>query len=274
MNPLVSIIITTKNEGKVLKKLLHSIQKQQYKNYEIVIVDNNSQDNTKIIAKRFNTRILNRGPERSAQRNYGVRKSKGKFLLFLDADMTITRNVIKECVETLGKERKIGGLVIPEVSVAESFWERIKKFERSFYNLEGDRITDAARFFVKRVFLKCKGYDEEITGPEDWDITDSVRNVGFGIKRIKAKIYHQERVPSLLSLMGKKFYYGLDAHRYIKKHHISTFSSKTIYFLRPVFYKNIDKIFLHPVLSAGLLVMLTCELLAGSIGYLIGRVGK
>lgn len=274
MNPLVSIIITTKNEETVLKKLLYSVKKQQYKNYEIILVDNNSKDKTRDIAKKFNIRIFNWGPERSAQRNFGASKSKGKYLLFLDADMIITSNAVKECVESVKSTNKTEAVVIPEISVASNFWENAKTFERSFYNLKGDEVTDAARFFSKRIFLQCGGYDKEITGPEDWDITDRIRKAGYNIARIEAKIYHHERIPSLFSLMQKKFYYGLGVHRYIKKQGLPMLGPKTVYFLRPIFYQNLDKIFSHPLLSLGMLIMLSCELLAGGVGYLVGRRKK
>ena len=96
MKRLVSCIITTKNEEKVIKSLLSSIKTQSYKNFEIVLVDNYSTDKTRQIAKVFSARIFNKGPERSVQRNYGVTVSKGDYVLILDADMTLDKNVLKE----------------------------------------------------------------------------------------------------------------------------------------------------------------------------------
>ena len=85
----VSIIITTKNEQDVIKDLLKSIKGQTYKNIEIVVVDNNSTDKTKEIAGRYTKLVFNKGPERSAQRNYGVEKCTGSFVVILDADMQL-----------------------------------------------------------------------------------------------------------------------------------------------------------------------------------------
>lgn len=275
MNRLVSLIITTKNEEKVLGKLLKSIKKQTYKNYEIILVDNNSTDNTENVAKMMVVKIFNFGPERSAQRNFGAKKVKGEYLLFLDADMELARNVVKECMEMMQKDSKVGALVIPEQSIAKTFWEKVKAFERSFYNQQkGDFITDAARFFRRSIFVSIGGYDENITGPEDWDITDRVRSSGFTIGRIKARIYHHERIPSLFSLLKKKFYYGLKAHIYIEKQKIPFLNPKTVYFLRPVFYGKFDKIISHPILSLGMFIMLSMELLAGGLGYFLGRIKR
>jgi len=271
---LVSVIVTTKNEEEVIGRLLKSIQKQTYKNIEIILVDNNSTDRTLIIANKFGVKSFTFGPERSAQRNYGAKKSKGEYLLFLDADMELSSKVLEDCVRVSMRDAKIGGVVIPEQSKGNNFWEKVKAFERSFYNLEGDEITDAARFFKREAYNEARGYDETITGPEDWDLPESVKKLGFKIGRIKSVIYHYERIRSPFDLARKKFYYALRAHRYLYKHEISTFSPKTVYFLRPVFYKNFDKILTHPILSLGMFIMLSVELIGGGLGYFIGKIKK
>ena len=272
--PLVSVIITTKNEEDVIGKLIQSIKTQTFKNREIILVDNNSTDKTLAIARKMNVRVFTVGPERSTQRNFGAKVAKGKYLLILDADMELTSKVVSECVELAEQDKKIGEIVIPEQSLASNFWGKIKAFERSFYNEKGDELTDASRFFRKDVFFKAGGYDETITGPEDWDLPETIREMGYKIGRIKAEIYHYERINSPFSVASKKFYYAKLAHRYLKKHNISVISAKTIYFLRPVFYKNWKKILLHPMLSLVMFLMLSVELIGGGLGYIVGRIKK
>lgn len=272
MKPLVSVIITTKNEEQVIASLLRSIKKQTYKRIEAVLVDNNSTDKTTSIAKTFKVKIFNYGPERSSQRNYGAKKAIGDYLLFLDADMRLTPKVVENCINMIHTSKKVGGVVIPEKSIASTFWEKVKAFERSFYNEFGDEVTEAARFFPKKIFSKVGGYDETITGAEDWDLPETVQEAGFQIERINSLIYHQERITSVLSVAKKKFYYGLKAHKYLKKHQIPMLGPKTVYFLRPTFYKQWRKLITHPLLTSGMVVMLLFELIGGSLGYLIGRI--
>src|SRR3989344_4799406 len=271
---LVSVIITTKNEGAVLRRLLRSIKDQLHKNIEIIVVDNNSIDNTKKIALEFTRSVYNFWPEMSAQRNHGAKKSKGKYLIFLDADMELTKNVVKDCMCLMNSDKKMGGAVIPEKSIARSYWEKVKAFEREFYNEHGDPITDAARFFKKNVFVSVGGYDEKITGPEDWDFPETVKKAGFRIGRISSQILHHERISSPINLAKKKYYYALCSPRYLKKHSIPIWGPKTVYFLRPVFYKNMNKFIEHPTLFLGMSIMLTLELLGGGLGYLMGRVKR
>lgn len=272
---LVSIVITAKNEEDVIESLLTSIKKQTYKNIEVILVDNNSDDNTLKIASWFKRiKVFNFGPERSSQRNYGAKKSFGRYLLFLDADMRLSPKVVEECVRAATSNKNIGSVIIPEQSIAYSFWEKVKAFERSFYNKKGDPITDAARFFKREVFEKVGGYDETITGPEDWDLPETIRELGYKDGRIDDKIYHRERATSLITLFKKKFYYGLYAHKYLRKHNIPIVSPKTIYFLRPLFYKNWERLLSHPLLALGMIMMLITQTLGGGLGYLIGRIRK
>lgn len=270
--PLVSIIIPAYNEEKVIRRLLFSIKDQDYRNFEVIIVDDASSDRTFEVAKKYTKKIFKRKhAERSVQRNFGAKKAKGNYLLFLDADMELTKEVLNECVSVAEKSPKIGAIVIPEESVATNYWEKVKAFERTFYNLEGDEVVEAARFFRADAFFKVGGYDENITGPEDWDLPDSIRNLGYKVKRIKSKIFHHERIPSPFEVARKKFYYALKSHRYIKKQNLPTLGPKTLYFLRPVFYKQWLRIIMHPFLSLGMIVMLTLELFYGGAGYLLGK---
>lgn len=261
-------------EEKTIERLLKSITAQSYSNQEIIVIDNNSTDNTVILAKKYTKKVFTKGPERSAQRNYGAKMANGDFLFFLDADMKLSAHVVKDCVAAIQKDKKIGALTIAEESVVTNFWEKTKGFERSFYNESGDRSTDAARFFSRKCFENLIGYDESITGPEDWDITNRVEQKGYSIHWIKTPIYHYENVPSPFSLAKKKYYYGLRAHRYMKKHNVSAVSAQTIYFLRPVFYKQWRKLVSHPLLTVSMFFMLFIELAAGGLGYLRGAVTK
>lgn len=272
--PLVSVVITTKNEENTIRRLIQSIKTQTFKNIEIILVDNYSTDKTLDIARKMNVKLYTVGPERSIQRNFGAKIAKGKYLLILDADMELTPNVISECVQLAKSDKRIGEIVIPEHSLASNFWGRVKAYERSFYNEKGDELTDASRFFRKDVFFKAGGYDETITGPEDWDLPETIKELEYRVGRIKSKIYHYERINSLFAIAYKKFYYALHAYKYLNKHSIPMFGPKTIYFLRPIFYRNPKKIIMHPMLSIGMFILLLAELLGGGLGYFIGRIRK
>lgn len=271
--PLVSVIIPMHNEAAVIARNLQAIKTQSYPHIEIIVVDDGSTDTSVKIARMFTHNVFARKhAERSVQRNFGASKSKGQYLLFLDADMELTEEVVTQCVKTAEGDTQIGAIAIPELPVAMNFLEQVKAFERSFYSAQGDPDTDAARFFRKSAFVKVGGYDTTLTGPEDWDLPERIAKRDFRIARVETLIKHYERVPSLWQLCKKKYYYALTAHRYLAKQQLSVFGPKTIYFLRPVFYRNWRKMLAHPVLSLSMIFVFIVEMAAGAAGFLVGKI--
>ncbi len=201
-SPLVSVIVTTKNEEKNIENCLKSVRDQTFKNVELIVVDNFSEDRTVEAAKKFTPGVYSKGPERSTQRNYGAKLANGKYLLYLDADMFLSPTVIEECVEKC-ETCDVGALYIPEQIVGEGFWIRVRNFERGFYN---GTVVDAVRFVRKDLFDKTEGFDESLIGPEDWDLDRRIRKVGrTGI--IDAAIFHNEGKFEMSRYLGKKKYY-------------------------------------------------------------------
>lgn len=272
--PLVSCIVTTKNEQKNIENCLEGIKKQTYKNIEIIVVDNNSKDETKNIARKYTSNVFNKGPERSAQRNYGVGKSCGEYVFLLDADMILTPLVVEKCVEKIGKNDDLYALVVPEKSFGEGFWAQCKALERSFY-LGVDWI-EAARFYKKEIFKKLKGYDENQTGTEDFDLPQRLKAT-YGdrhIGRINAFILHNEGKLSLLGTMKKKYYYAKTLHKYNQiKSNKKSFKKQLSIFNRYILYfSKADRLFANPILGLGMLFMKTSEFLAGGVGYITKKV--
>ena len=89
-NPFFSIIIPTYNRANFIKKTMQSILNQSYTNFEIIVIDDGSTDNTKeIIDSIDDIRIqyyFQENKERGAARNFGTKKAKGKYITFLDSD--------------------------------------------------------------------------------------------------------------------------------------------------------------------------------------------
>lgn len=211
---LVSVIITTKNESANIGNCLSSIKNQSYSrdDIEIIVVDNNSTDKTKDIAREFTDKVFNCGPERSAQRNFGIIRASGKYILYLDADMILSRNVISECVN-ICEEKSAIALYIPERIIGSGFWIKVRDFERGFYNAT---CIDAVRFIRKDKFLEAGGFDETLTGPEDWDFDRRIKAMGQ-TAIIEAPIHHNEGNFRLREYIKGKFYYARTLDRYTSK---------------------------------------------------------
>lgn len=268
-SPLVSVIVPTKNSSKTINNCLRSIKSQSYKKIEIIVIDNNSTDNTKILAKQFTPKIFNKGPERSQQRNFGAEISRGKYLLFIDSDMELEKNAVKEGVEILENNKKIGALVIPERSIGKGYWGECKVLEKSFY--KGVSWIEAARFYRKNLFMKVKGFDLKLISGEDWDLSNRVGEISK-VSRTSSFVIHNEGNVSIIQILKKKYYYSKYFSRYVDKSNVN--SNSMIVERYNLFLSNPKKLFKHPLIGSGMLFLKTCEFGVGSIGYVIGKFIK
>ena len=91
MEPLVSVVIPTYNHAHFLKRSVQSVLDQSYPNFEVIVIDNNSSDNTKTILdefadKRIKYFLIDNNGSIAASRNKGIRNSYGSWIAFLDSD--------------------------------------------------------------------------------------------------------------------------------------------------------------------------------------------
>lgn len=257
MNLKVSAIIPTKNEEKNIARCLTSLKNQVYKNLEIIVVDNESQDNTVKLAEKYTKKVYQQGSERSEQRNFGARESSGKILFFVDADMEVGENVIREVIELLKKDGEVKAVIVPEVSTGENFWAKVRALERNCYL--GESAIEAARIFDKKAFFKCGGYDVNLVAAEDWDLTLRIKKIGK-IGRIKAKITHHENRLSLISHLKKKYYYAQNIKLYTEKHPERFRAQSGVTRVR-IFVKNSKKLVTKPFHGIGVLILKSLEYL-------------
>lgn len=269
--PLVSVIVPTRNSSEMIDACLASVRLQTYPNIEIIVVDNHSSDDTQRIAKHYGKAFV-KGPERSVQRNYGAKNAKGKYLFFVDSDMELTKRVVEECVKE-AEEAKASAVVIPDqISVGIGFWANCRALERAcFIGDEIDHRIEAARFFLKDVFWVLGGYDESITGIEDWDMSRRVKEAGYKASKIKSFIRHHEGDATLTTYVKKAYYYAKNSAIYFDKYRKMTMEHVVLSKL--VYLRNLRNLARKPKYPAGMFFMNLCEYIAAAIGYFVGKLG-
>lgn len=265
--PLVSVIVTTRNNHATLKACLESIKQQSYENIELIVVDRDSDDDTKDIARRYTDKVFNKGPERSAQRNYAVSKATGDYVVIIDSDMELAIEVVGECMAQFATNAEIQGVVIPEESFGKGFWAQCKRLERSFY--VGVKWMEAARCFPTQTFRKVGGYDETMVSGEDWDLARRAEELG-PIGRTKSYIQHNEGHINLWKMLKKKYYYAQQAKAYLAKYQVGPKLTAQVGPIQryKLFFSQPGKLFNNPLLGLGMLFMKTSEFAAGAFGYM------
>ena len=209
---LVSIVIPTRNSSKTVERCLRSIKEQTYNNIEIIISDNFSSDQTINIAKKYEARVVLKGPERAVQKNYGASVAHGSLLYFIDSDFVLARDTVEKCVRAI---KQADALVTSKVSVGKSFWAKTISYKNQL--LADDPSILAARFMKKDVFFGVDGFYGKLVFGEDTDLHRRLLNAGYRIKKINAIEWHIGEPETLKEFIQKKCYYGKALKRYLKR---------------------------------------------------------
>jgi len=181
--PKVSVIIPTYNRQKLLPKAIKSVLNQTFKNFELIIVDDGSTDNTKEIIKEFQKRDPrikyiwqeNFGAP-AGPKNTGIKNSKGEYIAFLDDDDEWLPEKLEKQIELF--EDNIG-FVGCNILIVDQISQLLKKFKMPEYPykiffeklLGGDFTFTSSIVVVKREVLDEFGFfDENLKFGDDWDL--------------------------------------------------------------------------------------------------------
>jgi len=196
----ISIVIPTYNESKVLLECLKSLESQDMSNFEVIIVDDGSIDNTIKLAsdfrpKNYTLEVLkqeHKGP--GAARNLGSKKAKGDILVFVDADMTFEKDFLEKLVNPIKKGEVKGTFSKDEyVGNWENNWARCWNINEGWEAKKRHSKNYPSKQKVFRAILKTEfdrvggftpgGYND------DWSLSEKL---GYLAKNAPdAKFYHK-----------------------------------------------------------------------------------
>lgn len=260
--PLISVIVATRNNSDALfRKCLNSIKNQTYPNIEIIIVDNNSFDNTKEIAREYTEKVFNYGDERSAQRNFGIKMARGEYFFYLDSDQELLPGLIEEVFQ---KIQGNDAVFVADNGIGTTFWSKAHSFEKTIHF--GDTEVMCPRFFKRRKFLEIGGFDENLIVSEDLELCMRMKEAGFKFNYSGMKTNHYEG-GGLLEVFQKSRYYGKSALNFLKKTGIKGFKIHLIY--HPLVYlKNWRYFFKHPIYGSASIIRKFVTYLGAGFGMI------
>lgn len=184
--PHASIVVPAYNEGEFIEPTLKSLLNQTYKNFELVVVDNNSTDNTAEISKKYGARVILAKEKGVAHaRQTGFMAAKGQIIASIDADSVAPENWLEKIVEAYSKNEKLAGFgglnylysgpVTARVAgrfLFPIFW-KIDRFVNGGWNLVGFNMS------VRKIFFeKIGGFNAGLAMGEDVDLSQRLRTVG------------------------------------------------------------------------------------------------
>ena len=255
--PKFSIIVPVYNTEKYVKRCLDSIKSQSFKDYEVIIVNDGSTDNSSDIISKYSYKVINQeNLGLSMARNNGVKESSGEYLIFLDSDDYIEKDLLKEVNESLSNNPDLVRYQIKEVFDDE---ENINYEEEPFDNKSGVEafklitkyhfVENAWAYAIKRDFyLKEKFSFKKGTYHEDFGLMPLVI--------IKSKIVNS------INYVGYCYYQRsgsiMNNNDYSKtKKKVNDFYNHYLYLTKEINKTKLDKTYFMSFISNSLILKIT-----------------
>lgn len=182
---MISVVVPTLNEEKYIKRCLESLQKrnQTYKDYEIILSDGCSEDNTVKIARPLCDKIVKSKKRTCAmQRQAGIDAAKGDIIALIDADCIADKDWIKNVADAFDKNKDIvaiqGRILLYDATMMEQMGAKVLDFLTSILAPMGIFAIGQNLSFKRDVFYKCGGFDTDKQTMDDIDFVKRVRKCG------------------------------------------------------------------------------------------------
>jgi glycosyltransferase involved in cell wall biosynthesis len=237
---MLSIIIPTLNEEKFLSILLETIKRQVGVDYEVIVADNDSKDDTRKIASSYGALVVEGGLPAKA-RNSGAAAAKGSILLFLDADVVLPApDFLKKTLEEFDARgldlATCAVLPISEKKRDKIIHKAVNIYIKVLHNIS-PRLPGFCIFVRKEIHEKISGFDETIKLAEDheyaqravkiakfdilksYPIAVSVRRLNrdsrlnIAVKYALCEVYMELRGPIRSDIFKYRFGYGDNAEK-------------------------------------------------------------
>ena len=217
--PLISVVITVRNEEHHLGQLLESLRAQEGP-FEVVVVDAESRDRTLEIAQDYAQRypglyrVIERSGSRGIGRNTGVRAARGASVAFIDGDCFADSNWLKHLRAALADVPVVAGRT---VTVGKPRYGRLERVElvQSGYDVTYPSCNLAYR---RELFERLGGFDPRFVTAEDIDLNLRADRAGASIRYVpEAVVYHHMRT-TFVRFLYQAYWNGYGRKQLTEKH--------------------------------------------------------
>jgi glycosyltransferase involved in cell wall biosynthesis len=223
--PLISIIIPMHNSERTIQKCLQAVFASNFKDFEVIAVDDASTDNTLKIVKKFPCKVirLKNNSGQAKARNAGAKVAKGKILIFLDADAILKKDTLQRIVEDLKCKNldAVGGLISAPNRSA-NLTTFYKNAHHHYFQIKlplETNVLSGVLFAVrKEAFKKVTGFRGDFKEAEDIELSQRLLENGFKIWLDKSLEVEHMQEYSFLDILKKDFWKAFHWARLVHRH--------------------------------------------------------
>jgi glycosyltransferase involved in cell wall biosynthesis len=237
--PLFSIIIPTYNRAGFIAKTINSVLSQSYRNFEIIIVDDGSTDNTidvlrPFLSDRISYEKIPNG-ERAAARNVGMNKAKGDYITFLDSDDLYYTDYLENAVQSLQKYNYPVFFHLAYETWSESSNKPLRKYavkNDDVISLRKGNHLSCLGIFIKREEANEYRFNEDVnlSGSEDWELWLRLAS-RYGLKT-------DDRVSAALVIHDSRSVFNYDENKLLYRKNLALRYSFEDKYVQQVFGKH------------------------------------
>ena len=255
--PKFSIIVPVYNTEKYLKRCLDSIKSQSFKDYEVIIVNDGSTDNSSDIISKYSYKVINQENQGlSMARNNGVKDASGEYLIFLDSDDYIEKDLLKEINKSLSNNPDLVRYQIKEVFDNK---DDINYEETPFDNKNG---VEAFKLIIKYHFVEnawAYAIKREFYLKEKFSFKKGTYHEDFGLMPL---VIIKSKVVNSINYVGYCYYQRdgsiMNSSDYSKtKKKVKDFYNHYLYLTKEINKTKLDKTYFMSFISNSLILKIT-----------------
>jgi len=283
--PVISVVIPFRNSLVTLEKALRSLEQQAFREFELILIDDDSSDAGYLVASKFSSHVLRNarrlGP--AASRNVGIREARGEIIFFMDSDCVADRDLLACVQREFEADSKTGAIAgstrIPASNLlgdciselgfpggANAGFDKIWPVSR---NGRTSHISSCNCAIRRKILERVGGFDESFlyAGAEDSELSHRLVKTEVGIKYCPSLIVWHEPRKDLVSYMKWQIVRGRANYHFKRRvGKVGKFIRLRSWSSRNIIRNNISKPRIFIVIG-----LLALSLLMQQVGYLLEK---
>ncbi|MFH1751754.1 MAG: glycosyltransferase [archaeon] len=214
----LSVVLPQYNDKKFVFKCIDSLLNQSFKDFELIVVDDGSNDGSFEELKKLKgiKLVQSKHVGRSKARNLGLSKAKGTIVFFAESDAIYSKNFLTDCVKHF-KDKKVGGVIGKlEAWNLESVWVKCRAAELNS-RFEGNYKPFTAWMYYTKEVQELGGFNSKLDVGEDVDLGQRIKRSGWKLVYERKAVWKHFEPPTIWKVWKRFWFRGREMPKYYKR---------------------------------------------------------